>query len=121
MHGGDTGPLVFERADQHFELPAELSPPTAAPRTPTLGIVIPVFKHSVLVTEAISCALREVQWSDGIVIIVNDGCPYEETHRSCLTFAEAFPDYVDYIKTPNGGLSAARNRGIRYALSASHP
>jgi glycosyltransferase involved in cell wall biosynthesis len=116
MHGGETNVLVFKRVDQQFALLAELSPLTLPQRSPTLGIVIPVFKHSVLVTEAISCALREARCSDGMVIIVNDGCPYEETHASCLTFAEAFPDHVDYIKTPNGGLSAARNRGIRYAL-----
>ena len=96
---------------------------TAAPlspkirRTPTLAIVIPVFKHSVLVTEAIAAGLREARLANGVLVIINDGCPYAETHEVCLTFATAEPEFVEYIRTPNGGLSTARNRGIKYALA----
>jgi len=105
-----------------FEHPF-LKDETAAPlsrkvqRTPTLAIVIPVFKHSVLVTEAIAAGLREARLANGVLVRINDGCPYAETHEVCLTFAAAEPDLVEYIRTPNGGLSAARNRGIKYALA----
>jgi len=88
-----------------------------APAQPSLAIVIPVFKHSVLVTEAIAAALREARQSNGVLVIVNDGCPYPETHATCLSFATAAPGLVEYIRTRNGGLSAARNRGIKYALA----
>ena len=84
--------------------------------SPSLAIVIPVFKHSVLVTEAVTCAIREAEATCGVVIIVNDGCPYLETHEVCSNFAKSHPGVVDYIRTPNGGLSTARNRGIRHAL-----
>ena len=92
-------------------------PQKASLSGPELAIVIPVFKHSGLVTEAIACALREARCSRGVVIIVNDGCPYEETHHVCAAFASAEPLHVNYIRTPNGGLSVARNRGIQHALS----
>lgn len=89
---------------------------TVSAYSPSLAIVIPVYKHSVLVAEAITCAIREAEATSGIVVIVNDGCPYVETHEVCSHFAKSHPGVVDYIRTPNGGLSTARNRGIRHAL-----
>jgi glycosyltransferase involved in cell wall biosynthesis len=89
----------------------------SAARQPRLAIVIPVFKHPVLVTEALASALREARLTNGVVVVVNDGCPYPETHEVCSAFAAAEPDLVAYIRTPNGGLSAARNRGIKHALA----
>lgn len=86
-------------------------------RVPRLAIIIPIYKHSVLVTEAIASALREAKLANGVVILVNDGCPYPETHDVCFAFASAEPDIVEYILPSNGGLSAARNCGIRYALT----
>lgn len=86
-------------------------------RQPQLAIIIPVFKHSVLVTEALASALHEARLANGVAVIVNDGCPYPETHEVCATFAAAEPDLVEYIRTHNGGLSAARNRGIKHALA----
>lgn len=80
------------------------------------GIVIPVFKHSVLLSEAAQSAVDEARRSGGIIVIVNDGCPFEETHLACLEIAAANSDCVRYLRTPNGGLSAARNRGINEVL-----
>ena len=84
---------------------------------PLFAIVIPIYKHSVLLIEALECALAEAKTSNGAVVLVNDGCPFLETHEYCLDFARALPGLVSYVRTPNGGLSAARNRGIRLALS----
>ena len=84
---------------------------------PRLAIIVPIFKHAVLVTEALASALREAREMDGVVVIVNDGCPFQETHQVCESFALADPTRVIYIRTPNGGLSAARNCGIRLALA----
>lgn len=89
-------------------------------RKPVFAIVIPVYKHPVFVSEAIGSALTEARLSNGVVVIVNDGCPLLETHEVCSTFANGYPEAIDYLRTENGGLSAARNRGIRHAL-ASYP
>jgi glycosyltransferase involved in cell wall biosynthesis len=83
---------------------------------PVLAIVIPVFKHSVLLTEAIESALEQHANFPFRIVIVNDGCPFEETHQVCLAYARSYPHVVRYIRKRNGGLSAARNTGIEYSL-----
>jgi glycosyltransferase involved in cell wall biosynthesis len=84
---------------------------------PELAIIIPVFKHSVFIVEAIESALAQ-QTNFGVrIIVVNDGCPFIETHNTCSAYARTYPEVLHYVKKPNGGLSAARNSGIEYALS----
>ncbi len=85
-------------------------------REPMLAIVLPVFKHSVLVAEAIESGLEQETTFDYRIVIVNDGCPFAETDLVCSSYALARPDRVVYIKKPNGGLSSARNAGINHAL-----
>jgi glycosyltransferase involved in cell wall biosynthesis len=89
-----------------------------APGAPRLAIVLPVFKHSVLVTEAIHSALKQALPVPYRLVIVNDGCAFPETHEVALSTARAHPDLVVYLRRPNGGLSAARNTGIDYVLTA---
>ena len=84
---------------------------------PKVAVVIPVYKHSVLVAEAISSALAQQAEFPIVVIIVNDGCQYPETDRVSRDFALAHPERVIYLYRPNGGLSAARNTGIEFALN----
>ena len=85
---------------------------------PRIAIVIPVFKHSVLVAEAITCALEQDTEFPYVIIIVNDGCKFQETDRVSRDFALAYPDKIIYLYRPNGGLSAARNTGIDFALAS---
>ena len=84
---------------------------------PKVAIVIPIFKHSVLVSEAISCALAQEAEFPIVTILVNDGCKFGETDQVCREFALAHPERVFYIHRRNGGLSAARNTGIDFALN----
>ncbi|WP_298812960.1 glycosyltransferase [uncultured Roseibium sp.] len=83
--------------------------------TATVAIVIPVFKHSVLLTEAIDAALEQEAPFNIAVIIVDDGCPYPETGQTARAYALAHEN-VYYLKKANGGLSSARNYGIDFAL-----
>ena len=76
---------------------------------PALAIIIPVFKHSMFVAEAIDSALSQKTNFKFRVVIINDGCPFAETHDTSAAFAHARPDEVRYIRSRNGGLSAARN------------
>lgn len=83
---------------------------------PAVAIVIPMYRHSGLVAEALSSALSQ-QASFGIVtILVNDGCPYPESHLLGMQFAHRFKDRIVYIRKPNGGLSSARNAGIEFVV-----
>jgi glycosyltransferase involved in cell wall biosynthesis len=96
---------------------SNLSTITVPPRKPKLAIVIPVYKHSVLLAEAVISVLTQETKFELVIVIVNDGCPMPETHQACLDFAMAAPNRVYYIRRPNGGLSAARNTGIEYVLN----
>ncbi|MEO0976127.1 MAG: glycosyltransferase [Pseudomonadota bacterium] len=81
----------------------------------TIAILIPVYKHSVLLTEAVDSALCQEAPFNIAVVIVDDGCPYPETSQVGQAYALAH-DNVYYLRKPNGGLSSARNYGIDFAL-----
>jgi glycosyltransferase involved in cell wall biosynthesis len=96
---------------------SNFSPVAAQAAGPKLAVVIPVYKHSVLLEEAVLSALNQETECGLVTVIVNDGCPMPETHQTCLDFAMAAPDRVSYIRRKNGGLSAARNTGIDHVLA----
>ena len=89
----------------------------APPPQPLVAIIVPVYKHSVLLAEALTSALSQQTNFEFVIVVVNDGCPLPESHQACLDFATAAPDRVHYIRRRNGGLSAARNTGIEYVLA----
>ena len=81
-----------------------------------VSIVIPIYKHSGLLIEAIeSSLLQECPFAYNI-ILVNDGCPFENTHKICKAYAELYSNKIYYINKVNGGLSSARNAGVNFAL-----
>ena len=86
------------------------------PTQAKIAVVIPVYRHSVLVAEAITCALAQDTQIPYVIIIVNDGCKFAESDRVCRDFAQTYPQQVFYLYRRNGGLSAARNTGIEFAL-----
>jgi glycosyltransferase involved in cell wall biosynthesis len=84
---------------------------------PVLAVVIPVYKHSVLLAEAVISALNQETDFALVIVVVNDGCPMPETHQVCLDFVLGAPNRLYYIRRRNGGLSAARNTGIEHVLA----
>ena len=105
---------VARPANQANALSTEVSP-QGGDIAPRLAIVIPVYKHSVLMSEAVESALAQ-QADFGIaIIIVDDGCPFPETETIGTTYAAAH-DNVFYVRKPNGGLSSARNYGVDFAI-----
>ncbi len=82
-----------------------------------VAVVIPIFKHSVLLIDALESALAQDADFGINIVLVNDGCPHRETDQVCREYATAYPGRVTYLRKKNGGLSDARNFGIRYALS----
>lgn len=83
---------------------------------PRLAVVVPIFRHSTLLSEAIEAVLTQHADFAIRLILVNDGCPHRETDDVCLDYARGYADQVVYLRKPNGGLSDARNYGIRYVL-----
>jgi hypothetical protein len=88
----------------------------ASPASPVVAIIIPTYKHAALMAEAVRSALGQTAPFDIAVVIVDDGCPLVETTLVALALAEA-DARVTYLQQANGGLSAARNRGIEHVLT----
>jgi glycosyltransferase involved in cell wall biosynthesis len=80
--------------------------------------VIPSFKQPGFLSEALESVLA--QRGDARVggVIVDDGCPFEQTRSIGLSFARRYSDRIVYLRRANGGLSAARNTGVDFVLSA---
>jgi len=72
-----------------------------------------VFRHSVLVFDAITSVLAQIDSESVDIIIVDDGCPHEQTVAAGFGLANAYQN-VYYIRQANRGLSGARNCGIDF-------
>lgn len=88
----------------------------SAPSQIRVAVIIPTYKQPLLLEEALECALRQENAPPYAIVLVNDGCPLQETHRVAQLYAQTYPDHIHYLRKGNGGLSAARNTGIDYAL-----
>ncbi|HET6377902.1 MAG TPA: glycosyltransferase [Methylocella sp.] len=91
--------------------------PFGEDQAPQIAVIVPVFRHSVFLADAVGSALAQENAPAHRIVIVNDGCPHAETHRVATALACSFPGQVEYIRRTNGGLSAARNSGVSYALA----
>lgn len=74
---------------------------------PTVSVIVPTYNRGDLVTQAVDSLLRQTVPPDEI-IVVDDGST--DHTRAAL---EPFMARIRYIHQENGGLAAARNRGIR--------
>ena len=83
-----------------------------------LAVIIPSYKQPGLLTEAVVAALNQDAAPPTAIIIVDDGCPYPASTDTALDLAAAHPGRIFLLRRPNGGLSAARNTGIDFALRA---
>ncbi|MGP0076790.1 MAG: glycosyltransferase [Bryobacteraceae bacterium] len=85
--------------------------------SPEIAVVVPLFKHSVLVVDALESAIAQSSRHPFIIIVVNDGCPFQESDLQIKSIRSVYPDLIHYVLQNNAGLSAARNTGIDYALA----
>lgn len=81
-----------------------------------IGVIIPTYRHPVVLTEAIESAIAQQSTCDVIVLIVSDGCPWRETDVASTAYRSAAKN-VFYIQKANGGPSSARNCGIEFFLN----
>lgn len=90
---------------------------TQAVSSPARFIVaVTVFHHPGLVADALR-SLLEQQGAQGLhIIVVDDGCSYQETRALLQAFAAANPGIVTCVRQDNRGLSGARNAAIEIAL-----
>ena len=80
---------------------------------PRLSIVIPVYNVEKYLRKCLDSVI--VPGLNGYeIVIVNDGA-IDSSPAIAAEYAEKYPELVRLISTPNGGLGAARNVGIRSA------
>jgi glycosyltransferase involved in cell wall biosynthesis len=83
-----------------------------------VGVVVPLYRHAMLVAEAVADLMTQ-SISDRLhVVIVNDGCDFDESDAVGRGLAALHPDRITYLFQSNRGLSGARNTGVDYLLDA---
>lgn len=76
------------------------------------SVIVTVFNDEVYVDECLS-SLENQTFKDFEIIIVNDGSS-DNTEQICRNFVDHTSAQVIYISKPNGGVSSARNCGLKY-------
>ena len=74
---------------------------------PRVSVVIPTYNRPALLREALTSVAAQT-YTDYEIVVVDDGSTIEGAEAICCEFSRCH-----YIRQPNQGLSATRNRGIR--------
>jgi len=81
---------------------------------PKISVVIPCYNQGVFLTDAIKSVLGQT-YSDFEIVVVDDGSTDSET----LTILDRIDNpLIKVLRTANGGLATARNRGIAATTGA---
>ncbi len=83
-----------------------------------IAVVIPAYRQPGLLPEAVESVLVQRGDRRVVAVVVDDGCPMPETREAGLRLARQAPGRVFVLRRSNGGLSAARNTGVAFALAA---
>lgn len=84
---------------------------------PIIGIVIPCFGHTQFLAEAVISACEQDIDAALKVVVVDDGCKFEETFQVVDSLKAKYPGILHYLRQENSRLPGARNTGIRFLLS----
>lgn len=79
------------------------------------SVIVPIYNIEEFLEDAIDTIIRQtIGFEDNIqLILVNDGSP-DHSDLICKRYLEKYPDNVVYVKKENGGVSSARNEGMKY-------
>lgn len=79
-----------------------------------ISVVIPIYNVEKYIEETIKSIINQTIGFENIeLILINDGSPYKE-EEICLKYKNKYNNII-YIKKENGGVSSARNKGIKIA------
>ena len=87
------------------------------PNAVSAGIVIPGYGHPKFLAEAIQSACSQECSFDYKVVVVDDGCRFEETASVVNNLMDVYPGKLHYLRHPNTRLPGARNAGVRFLLT----
>ncbi len=79
-----------------------------------ISVIIPIYKVEEYIEETIKSVINQtIGFEKNIqLILVNDGSP-DNSEAICLKYKELYPNNIIYIKKENGGVSSARNEGLK--------
>lgn len=76
---------------------------------------MPIYNVELYLTDAIESIINQTIGFENIqLILVNDDSP-DKSEIICKEYAQKYPNNIVYVKKQNGGVSSARNYGLRYA------
>ncbi len=81
------------------------------------GVVIPAFGHPKFLAEAIVSACEQKTDRPVYVVVVDDGCRFEETGETVSHLLPLYQGSLFYLRQKNTRLPGARNAGIRFLLN----
>lgn len=84
---------------------------------PKISVVVPVYKVEKYLNRCVESIINQT-YRDFELILVDDGSP-DKSPEICDEFAGKY-NYIYVVHQENGGLSAARNTGIEWALKNSY-
>ena len=79
------------------------------------SVVIPVYNVEKYLKETVDSVIAQtIGFKENIqIIFVNDGSP-DNSEEICKKYQSKYPDNIVYVLQENGGVSSARNNGIKY-------
>ena len=80
-----------------------------------ISVVTPVFCAEEYINDAIDSVIEQtIGFEENIqLILVNDGSP-DGSGEICKEYQKRYPNNIVYLEKENGGVSSARNMGIKY-------
>lgn len=80
------------------------------------SVIIPIYNSEEYLEECLDSVInQDLGFKEHIeMILVNDGSQ-DKSEDICLTYVKKYPENIIYIKKKNGGVSSARNLGIKKA------
>lgn len=79
-----------------------------------VSVIIPIYNVEKYIEDTIKSIINQTIGFENIeLILINDGSPYNE-EKICLKYKNKYNN-IKYIKKENGGVSSARNEGIKIA------
>lgn len=77
-----------------------------------ISIIVPVYNTEKFLQKCLDSLINQTIINLLKIIIVNDGTK-DNSEKIILKFLEKYPQHIEYYKKENGGLSSARNYGIK--------
>lgn len=80
-----------------------------------ISVIIPVYNLEDYLREAVESVISQtIGFENNIqLILVNDGSR-DDSEKICLEYKTLYPENIVYIKKANGGVSSARNEGMKH-------